>query len=147
MAQSFTCAYLHITFSTRERLHLIPVDMQMRLWSYVGGILKNHGMRGLAIGGMDDHLHVLVSLSSEASVAKVVNLIKSNCSKWMREACPDFGWQKGYAAFSVSASGLEAVKEYIDHQAEHHKQRDFKAEYLALLEKHGIEFDPKRVFD
>ncbi len=147
MAQSFTCVYLHITFSTRERLHLIPVDMQMRLWSYVGGILKNHGMSGLAIGGMEDHLHVLVSLSSEASVAKLVNLIKSNSSKWMRETCADFGWQKGYAAFSVSASGLDTVKEYIDHQAEHHKTRDFKEEYLALLKKHGVEYDPQWVFD
>ena len=109
MAQSFTCVYLHIVFSTRERLPLIPRKDQERVWSYIGGILKNHGMKGLAIGGMEDHIHVLVSLSSDMSTAKVVNLVKSNSSKWMREKNRDFGWQKGYAAFSVSVSALESV--------------------------------------
>src|SRR4051812_13632889 len=147
MAQSFTSVYLHIIFSTRERLPLIPTEQQRKLWSYVGGILKNHGMKGLAIGGIDDHIHVLISLSSDITVAKTVNLVKSNSSKWMREKNPDFGWQKGYAAYSVSASALDSVKAYIETQAEHHKKRDFKQEYVSLLKKHGVGFDPKWVFD
>ena len=147
MAQSFTCVYLHVIFSTRQRLPLIPVGKQDKLWSYIGGVLKNHDMKGLAIGGMEDHIHILVSLSSEMTVAKVVNLIKSNSSKWMREKDQDFGWQKGYAAFSVSVSALDPVRQYIDTQPEHHKKRDFKQEYLALLKKHGVEYDPKWVFD
>lgn len=147
MAQSFTCVYLHVVFSTRERLPLVPRKDQERLWSYVGGILKNHGMKGLAIGGMEDHIHVLVSLSSEMSTAKVVNLIKSNSSKWLREKNPEFGWQKGYAAFSVSVSALDSVAEYINAQPEHHRKRDFRQEYLALLKKHGVAYDPQWVFD
>ncbi|MBI2679342.1 MAG: IS200/IS605 family transposase [Candidatus Koribacter versatilis] len=147
MAQSFTCVYLHIIFSTQQRLPLIAREKQEKLWSYIGGILKNHRMKGIAIGGMEDHIHVLVSVSSEVSVAKVVNLIKSNSSKWTRVKIPEFGWQKGYAAFSVSVSAVESVKKYIDTQAEHHKKRDFKQEYLALLKKHGVEYDPKWVFD
>ena len=147
MAQSFTCVYLHIVFSTKERLPLIPRAEQERVWSYVGGILKNHEMKGLAIGGMEDHIHLLVSLSSEMSTARVVNLIKSNSSKWLRDKNRDFAWQKGYAAFSVSASALDSVAKYINTQPEHHKKRDFKQEYLALLKKHGVEYDPKWVFD
>ena len=147
MAQSLTCLYVHIVFSTRERLPLIPPERQERLWNYVGGILKNHDMAALAVGGMEDHIHVLASLASEAAVARTVNLIKSNSSKWMRETVARFGWQNGYAAFSVSASARQGVADYINSQPEHHKRRDFRAEYLSLLKRHGVEYDPKWVFD
>ena len=146
MAHSFTCVYVHIVFSTKDRQPLIPKDRQEKLWRYLGGILRNHGMKSVAIGGMPDHVHVLGSLSSEASVAKALNLLKSNSSKWMRERDRAFGWQEGYAAFSVSASALDSVTEYIESQAQHHKKRDFKQEYLALLKKHGVAYDPRWVF-
>jgi len=146
MAHSFTCVYVHIIFSTKERRPLIAKDRQGKLWRYLGGILKNHGMKSAAIGGMPDHVHVLASLSSEVAVAKAVNLLKSNSSKWMREHEPAFGWQEGYAAFSVSASAVDSVVEYIQNQAQHHKKRDFKQEYLALLKKHGVAYDPRWVF-
>ena len=126
---------------------MIPSNQQERLWNYVGGILKNHDMKALAVGGMEDHIHVLASLSSEAGVAPTVNLIKSNSSKWMRERFPKFGWQSGYAAFTVSASAKQGVIDYINSLAEHHKRRDFRAEYLSLLKRHGVEYDPKWVFD
>ena len=146
MAHSFICVYVHIVFSTKDRQPLIAEDQQDKLWRYLGGILRNHGMKSVAIGGMPDHAHVLASLSSEASVAKAVNLLKSNSSKWMRERDRAFGWQEGYAAFSVSASALDSALEYIENQAQHHKKRDFKQEYLALLEKHGVAYDPRWVF-
>ncbi len=146
MAHSFTCIYVHIVFSTKERLPLIPYERQAKLWRYLGGILKNHGMKAVAIGGMPDHVHVLVSLSSDVSVAKAVNLLKSNSSKWMHERDSAFGWQEGYAAYSVSASALPSVIDYIENQAAHHKKRTFEQEYLGLLKKHGIECDPRWVF-
>lgn len=146
MAHSFTCIYLHIVFSTKDRRPLIPNERQSKLWHYLGGILKNHKMKALAIGGMSDHVHVLASLSSDASVAQALNLLKSNSSKWMREHDGAFGWQQGYAAFSVSTSALSSVTDYIENQAAHHKKRTFEEEYLGLLKKHGVAYDPRWVF-
>ena len=146
MSHSFTCVYVHIVFSTKDRKPLIPTDRQEKLRRYLGGILRNHDMKSVAIGGMPDHVHLLASLSSEASIAKAVNLLKSNSSKWMRERDSAFAWQEGYAAFSVSASALDSVVEYIENQARHHKKRDFKQEYLTLLKKHGVAYDPRWVF-
>jgi putative transposase len=81
----------------------------------------------------------------EISVSKAVNILKSNSSKWMRAQAREFAWQQGYAAFSVSTSGLDAVIDYIRRQPEHHKKRDFAQEYLALLKKHGVQYDPEWV--
>ncbi len=145
MAHSFVCVYLHLVFSTKERLPLIPTEKLKPLERYIAGILRNHGMKALAVGGMLDHMHVLVSLSAEPGVAKVVNLVKANSSRWMREENRKFAWQEGYAAFSVSASALDAVARYVKNQAEHHKRRGFREEYLALLLKHGVEYDPRWV--
>ncbi len=146
MAHSFTCIYVHIVFSTKQRRPLIPNQRQSRLWRYLGGILKNHGMKAVAIGGMADHLHILASLSRDVSVARAVNLLKSNSSQWMRGHTAEFGWQKGYAAFSVSSSALASVIGYIENQTGHHKKRTFEQEYLALLKKHGVDYDPRWVF-
>jgi REP element-mobilizing transposase RayT len=100
----------------------------------------------MAIGGMPDHVHVLAALPADLAIAKFVNVLKSNSSKWMRERGVEFGWQKGYGAFSVSASNLDSVTEYIENQAEHHKKRGFRQEFLALLKKHLVPFDPRYVF-
>ncbi len=142
MAHSYVCVYVHIVFSAKDRRPLIPEDRHRLLCKYLAGIAKNYGMKALAAGGMPDHLHILLSLASEISVAKAVNVLKSNSSKWMKGECPQFAWQEGYAAFSVSTSGLNEVIDYINRQPEHHKRRDFTQEYLALLEKHGIKYDP-----
>ena len=142
MAHSYLCVYVHIVFGTKGRLPLIPQAQHSRLCRYFAGIAHNHGMKAVAAGGMPDHVHILLALTSEMPVAKAVNLLKSNSSKWMREKDRTFTWQEGYAAFSVSVSALEAVADYIGHQREHHKTRDFAQEYLALLKKHGIQYDP-----
>ena len=103
---------------------------------------STHKLKALATGGMPDHLHILLSLSPEISVSKAVNVLKSNSSKWMKTQSPQFAWQDGYSAFSVSTSALSNVIAYIKGQPEHHKKRDFAQEYLALLKKHGIKYDP-----
>jgi len=103
--------YVHIVFSTKERRPFIPEDKTRLLWKYLAGIAKHYGMRTLAIGGMPDHVHILLSVASEMSVAKAVNVLKSNSSKWMRAQAHQFAWQEGYAAFSVST--LELVRSPI----------------------------------
>jgi REP element-mobilizing transposase RayT len=145
MAHSYVCVYVHIVFSTKDRRPLIPEDKHRLLCKYLAGIAKNFGMKALAIGGMPDHQHTLLSLAPEISVSKAVNVLKSNSSKWMRAQSRQFAWQEGYAAFSVSTSALDGVIDYINRQPEHHRKRDFAQEYLALLKKHGVQYDPKWV--
>ena len=147
MPQSFLSNNIHLVFSTKERRPLIPTNEQKLLWAYMAGIAKNVGATPMAIDGMPDHVHALAALPADLAIAKFVNVLKSNSSKWMSERGRQFGWQKGYAAFSVSTSNLESVTEYIENQAEHHKKRDFKQELLALLKKHRVPFDPRHVFD
>jgi putative transposase len=142
MAHSYVCVYAHVVFSTKDRRSLIPENKHRVLWKYLAGIAKNYGMKALAIGGMPDHVHILLSFAAEISVSKAVNVLKSNSSRWMRAQACEFAWQEGYAAFSVSASGLSKVIDYINRQPEHHKKRDFAQEYLALLKKHGVQYDP-----
>lgn len=117
------------------------------MWSYLGGITKGFSGKPYAIGGTDDHVHLLLAIPADVSISKAVNLLKSNSSKWMREQDHKFGWQRGYAAFSVSVSNLVAVTKYIDNQEELHTKRSFEQEWLALLRKHNVEFDPRYVLD
>ena len=120
MAHSYVCVYVHVVFSTKDRRPLMPEEKTRSLWKYLAGIANNYGMKALAAGGMPDHVHILLSLASEMSVAKAVNVLKSNSSKWMRAQSRQFAWQEGYAAFSVSTSGLSKVIDYISRQPEHH---------------------------
>jgi REP element-mobilizing transposase RayT len=146
MSHSYSQNYLHIVFGTKERRKLIAEARQPKLWSYMGGIGRNHGFLVLANGGMEDHVHLLIQLPPVLALAKAVSLLKSNSSRWMNEHGTKFSWQEGYGAFSVSASGLSTVERYIANQPRHHKKMTFEEEYIALLTKHGIQFDPKYVF-
>ncbi|HXZ12658.1 MAG TPA: IS200/IS605 family transposase [Candidatus Sulfotelmatobacter sp.] len=137
---------VHVIFSTKDRCKLIPRDFQSRLWAYTAGVCKNHGMIVHAVGGMDDHMHLLIQIPPSLPLAKVVLAIKSNSSRWANEQGRKFAWQQGYAAFSVSASLVPAVVRYIQTQESHHRKMTFDAEWIALLKKHGVEFDPKFVF-
>jgi putative transposase len=141
LSHSYLSVYLHLVFSTKERQPLINADTQRLLWSYISGIAANHKMKCLAVGGMEDHIHILLSSNPEYGIAKIVNVLKSNSSKWMRSKQKVFAWQEGYGAFSVSQSGLEEVTDYIHNQAVHHKKRDFKEEFYSLLRLHGHEPD------
>jgi REP element-mobilizing transposase RayT len=144
MPSSYISNHVHIVFSTKDRAPVIPEQFQPKLWAYMAGIATNHGMHALAIGGMDDHIHVLVSIPASLSIAKAVQLLKANSSRWINESRRDrFEWQEGYAAFSVSRSIIPRIMDYIRNQREHHKKRDFAAELALLLKKHGIEPDER----
>jgi putative transposase len=98
------------------------------------------------IGGMPDHLHLLVQLKPVASLSDFLRVVKANSSKWFNERFESpnkFAWQHGYAAFTVNESQSSRVRQYIQDQAEHHRQHDFKIELRELLTRHGIEFDER----
>ena len=143
MPHTYVQNTVHIIFSTKDRRKSIPKEFQPGLWAYIAGICKNHAIFTQAIGGAADHIHLLVELPQSLPLAKAVLTIKSNSSRWAHAQNHKFAWQEGYAAFSVSASLVPAVVRYIQNQEAHHKKMPFDAEFLALLKKHGVSFDPK----
>jgi REP element-mobilizing transposase RayT len=146
MAHKFANVLLHVVFSTKERRNLIPPALQSKLWRYIDGIGVNRRIPVLAVGGMPNHIHLLIALPSDISVAKAVQTFKANSSRWIGEHNIRFAWQEGYGAFSVSASNLRRVKDYIKHQPEHHAKRSFEDEFIALLRKSGVAFEMSQVF-
>ncbi|MEX0612976.1 MAG: IS200/IS605 family transposase [Pirellulales bacterium] len=150
MATSFTSLHVHMVFSTKHRAGLIDDELQGPLFQYIGGILRNEKSALVAAGGMSDHVHLLVSMGKELSVSAAVRLVKANSSKWVHEEFAQrhgFGWQDGYGAFAVSYSNLASTRQYIANQAEHHRTRTFQEEFVLLLEKHGIQYEPKYLWD
>jgi putative transposase len=147
MAHTFTQHHMHVVFSTKNRRKLIIKETQEPLWKYLTGICHNIDLIPVAIGGVDNHVHMLFHLPPSRALGDAVRLVKTNSSKWMNEHGKEFAWQEGYGAFAVSASNLKAVVRYIHNQEQHHRKMSFEEEYLELLRRHGIEFDPRFVFD
>ncbi|HKD82349.1 MAG TPA: IS200/IS605 family transposase [Candidatus Angelobacter sp.] len=138
MSHAFVKNHIHLVFSTKGRKAIIAKDVQPELWSYLAGISRNHEMAAIAINGMADHVHILFHLPPIIALAKAVQLLKANSSKWMNEHRRQFAWQEGYSAFSVSVSNTPTVAKYIRNQEQHHRKMTFTQEYEALLRKHGI---------
>lgn len=145
MAQSFCCNDVHIVFSTKNREPLIAEPN--RIWDYLAGIANNLRIHHHAIGGTNNHVHLLLRIPSDMKAADAISKLKSNSSRWMSERGNRFSWQRGYGAFSVSSSNLPSVSSYIDRQEQHHRRRSFENEFIALLERHKIQYDPRYVFD
>jgi REP element-mobilizing transposase RayT len=134
---------MHCVWSTKHRESSLSPDVQERLWPYLGGIAKQNKMKALALGGASDHVHILVSLPSTIAVAKAVQLLKGNSSRWIHETFPrlrTFEWQEGYGAFSIGISGADETNAYIRNQKEHRRHRSFRDEFAAMLRKHGLEY-------
>jgi REP element-mobilizing transposase RayT len=150
MGHSFSSSLFHCTFSTKGRRPLITKELQSQLWPYMGGIARNNRMTALAIGGIDDHVHLLLSLPSTMAIAKAIQLIKGGSSLWIHETFPphrEFSWQEGYGAFSIGISDVERTKLYIANQEEHHRKRTYQEEFLEFLKRHGIEYDERYIWD
>jgi putative transposase len=134
-------------FATKNRQPIISDDVKPRLYDYIGGTIRKQGGIALAINGMDDDVHVLAKLRADKAVSDVLRDLKANSSGWMKDVFPelkDFSWQNGYGAFTVSASQIEKVKEYIANQEEHHRKvGSFRDEFIKLLNANEIEFDEK----
>ena len=148
MAHTYCSLLFHCVFSTKERRKIIPEELQERLWAYMGGIAREHDMKAIAVGGMEDHVHILLSLPSSKTVANAMREIKSGSSHWVRTICemPAFEWQEGYGAFSIGQTQIDSTIAYIARQKEHHQKRDFQAEFVAFLKKHRIEYDARYVW-
>jgi putative transposase len=141
---SFSSGLFHCVFATKRRESLLASEIRDRLWPYLGGIARENDIKALAIGGIADHVHLLLSLPATMPIAKAMQLLKGNSSKWIHERFPalhNFAWQEGYRAFSIGISGVEETIAYIRSQEEHHRTRSFREEVITFLQRHGFHFD------
>jgi REP element-mobilizing transposase RayT len=150
VAHSFTSSLYRCIFSTTGHRRFIDEDLQARLWPFMGGIARNNRMKAMTIGGIGDHVHLLLSIPSTMSIAKSLQLIKGGSSAWVHEMFferRDFAWQEGYGAFSLGISQVDRTIAYIESHSEHHRRKSFQEEFLAFLKKHHIEYDARYISD
>ncbi|HYE76051.1 MAG TPA: IS200/IS605 family transposase [Blastocatellia bacterium] len=145
MPSTHLSLHYHLIFSTKDRVAHLHKDRRGRLHAYMGGILNDLGATPECIGGVDDHVHLLIGLRATHRLSDVLRELKSASSKWIHEEIDNrlFSWQDGYGAFTVSASRIEEVKSYIARQEEHHRKRTFQEEYLEFLKQSAIEYDER----
>lgn len=153
MSQTHHGVLIHVIFSTKHRYPHISNQWQNDLFAYLGGTggtAREHKATLLASGGIEDHVHLLLRIHPSFAIADTVRHLKANSSRWINEQrkvdCR-FEWQRGYGVFSVSQSMSERVKQYIAQQRQHHQKQSFRDEYLEILSRHQVEFDPRYVFD
>lgn len=150
MGQTLVKNYLHIVFSTQNRIQLIDENIEEELFSYIGGICNNLKCQSIKVGGYRDHIHILNMLNKNMTLPDLMEGIKIHSSKWIKtkgKKYQYFFWQKGYGAFSVSPSSVENVIEYIANQKIHHQKFSFQTEYRQILKLHQIDFDERYVWD
>lgn len=144
MANTYTQLFTHIVFHTKSTGIVIRDEDLERVFQYIGGIIRDEGAIPIAIGGVADHIHILMSLPKTAALSDLMRVIKAKSSKWLRRLdsyYEPFSWQDGYGAFSVSPSLMERTKQYILGQAEHHKVKTYHDEYCETLNAYGIDYD------
>jgi putative transposase len=150
MPQSLSKVILHVVFSTKNREKTIPSHLRPKLHAYLAGICRAKGSQAYRVGGPEDHIHIACTLPRTLTMAKLLEEIKKSSSIWMKQqeqGIAYFSWQAGYGIFSLGQSQLPALLQYIDNQEEHHRTRTFKEELLELLEKYGVEYDEKYLWD
>lgn len=149
MAGTFTFIGMHFVFSTKSRLPLIDNTMNERLYAYIGGIIRELGGILIEINAMPEHIHFYTYMPKTVSVAKFMEIVKANSSKWIHDMFPskdNFGWQDGYGAFSVSKSSEDMVIQYIRNQQEHHRKKSFQEEFIDFLNKYGVEYNENYIW-
>jgi len=149
MANTYTQIYLHIVFAVEGRQSLLQHQHNDELQKYITGIVSGQRQKLMAINNLPDHLHLLVGMRPDASLSDLVRTVKAGSSKFINEkrwVMGRFSWQEGFGAFSHSRSQLGAVIRYIENQQKHHAQKSFREEYVGLLEKFGVEYDPRYIF-
>lgn len=148
MPQSLARVLVHLVFSTKNREPLIALDHRERTFAYLAGTLNAIDCPAVIVGGVADHVHLLFVLARTLSLSKVVEEVKKESSKWAKtNVHPEFYWQNGYGAFSVSPSMVKRVTEYIANQEEHHRTMTFQDELREMLRRHEIEWDERYVWD
>jgi len=145
MSSTYLSLHYHLVFSTKDRTPLIEASWRNRLHEYLGGTVE--GLKGFpqGVGGMADHVHLLVGLKATHCLADFMRELKKASSAWVHDeiGMRPFAWQEGYAAFTVSASARTAVRNYIANQEDHHRKKTFQEELVEMLKKAGVEYDPR----
>lgn len=150
MANTYTQIYLQIVFSVKGRQSLIQKKWKDELYKYICGIVNGKEQKVYAIGGVSDHIHILISMKPNMAISDLVRDIKANSSKWINEkgyVVGKFQWQESFGAFSYGQSQLDTIITYINHQEQHHQKRTFRNEYLEFLQKFNIAYDEKYLFE
>jgi len=149
MANTYTQIYIHVVFAVSGRQSLIPKEHKIEIYKYMTGVIHNKKQKVMSIEGMADHVHLLIGLSPEIALSDLVKDVKEassrfiNNKKWVRG---HFSWQRGFGAFSYSRSQVSTVAKYIENQERHHSKRSFRDEYVELLRKFDVEYDPAYLF-
>ncbi len=151
MGQSLVQIYVHLIFSTEQRRPFLE-DMAVRdqVHAYLAGICRNLDSPAIIVGGVEDHVHILLRLGKQASVSDVVREVKRDSSKWVKEQARElerFQWQNGYGAFSISPGHVDELRAYIANQEEHHRRESFQDEFRRMCAKYGVEIDERYVWD
>ena len=147
MSSTLTRILIHIVFSTRDRIPLITPDFRGELYEYIRGIVHRKGASLFEIGGMPDHVHVLVQIDPTKLLSDLVQCVKGGSSRWVKTHSKSFYWQRGYGAFSVSESNRPVVERYIQNQERHHARHAFKSEFIQLLKRHGVAYEEEHLWD
>jgi REP element-mobilizing transposase RayT len=145
MPSTYLSQHDHLVFSTKNRTPTIDAAWRDRLHDYLGGTIRGLGGVSEGVGGVADHMHLLVGLKATHGLADVLRELKKTSSVWVHEEVgfAAFAWQEGYAAFTVSPTSREPTQRYIAHQQEHHRQRSYREEFVAMLQRAGVKFDPQ----
>jgi putative transposase len=149
MGHTFTNLLTHAVFSTAGRAPFLADPIRHDVHAYLGGILRELHATPIMIGGIDNHVHLLARLPADLAISDCLRVVKANSSRWIKERWPDrssFTWQGGYAAFSVSESSRQTVIRYVRDQARRHQTISFQDEFLALLNKHGVDYDERYIW-
>jgi REP element-mobilizing transposase RayT len=150
MAQTLVQIFIHVVFSTKNRADMITPEIEAELFAYIGGIAKNNRSKLVAANGTANHVHLLLLLSKNIELSELVGDIKRNSSRWLKSKGDNFrsfGWQDGFAAFSVGHTQVASVKDYISRQKEKHSGRNFESEMRMFFDKYEIEYDERYVWD
>ena len=150
MAQTLVSLLVHIIFSTKHRADFIPPEVEPHLYAYLGGVARQYHSPLLAAGGTANHIHLLVSQAKTIAPSNLLEELKKSSSKWIKTqgaAFNNFHWQDGYAAFSIGASQISAVKAYLARQKQHHQQKSFQEELIEFLDEYGIEYNEQYLWD
>lgn len=150
MPNTYTQIHIHFVFAVKFRNGLINENFKISLYKYITGIIKNNDHKLLAIGGMPDHIHILIGFRATQSMSDLMKDVKQSSSKWINEnkfVNGHFQWQEGFGAFSYSKSQISDVTKYIENQEIHHQKKTFREEYLEILKKVDVEYDEKYIFN
>jgi REP element-mobilizing transposase RayT len=146
MANTYTSLYYHIVFSTKDREPWITTDIEREVWTYLAGLAAQHGIAALDVGGLDDHVHLVLAIPPTSMVSKAAQLLKGASSRWVRQRFPGleaFRWQDGYGAFTISKEAVPATVAYVQRQRAAHEARTYQEELRLLLQRHDIDYDER----